>query len=175
MRIVERSRELRQLLETLFIAELVQPGRELYLHLPVFTDCPLLDNERNQFRGIFPDEGFRTLSVADLLVHLMLSPLRVHVATTVSVETERLFDRLQDMCTSTPISGTILLLNDEGIDPCGILGDDYCLYGHVALQREGPQAQGVLEFSTAPEYLVRRQGEFKAIWNGATDVRQFPS
>ena len=59
--------EIRELLESLFAAELLAPSRCLWLVSPWLSDLHLLDNRAGAFSALDPQWGSRQLRLADLL------------------------------------------------------------------------------------------------------------
>ncbi|MCB1129533.1 MAG: DEAD/DEAH box helicase [Verrucomicrobiae bacterium] len=70
--------DIRDLLESLFAAELINPGPEIWIVSPWVSDIPLLDNRAGAYSGLEPSWPKRNITLAELLAHaLKLNPATV--------------------------------------------------------------------------------------------------
>ena len=63
--------EIRELLEGIFVAELLVPSESLWLVSPWITDIDLLDNRCGQFSSLVPTWGLRRIRLSEVFAHLM--------------------------------------------------------------------------------------------------------
>jgi hypothetical protein len=70
--------DIRDLLESLFAAELLNPGPEIWIVSPWVSDVPLLDNRSGAYSGLEPSWPKRHIHLAELLAHaLKVNPITV--------------------------------------------------------------------------------------------------
>lgn len=63
--------ELADALQGLFVSELLDPSKPLWLVTPWISDVPLLDNRSGRFTGLLPDMPRRWVRLGELLLHQM--------------------------------------------------------------------------------------------------------
>jgi hypothetical protein len=126
---------IRDLLQSLFAAELLQPSRRLWLAFGWISDIEILDNRARQFAPIQPDwsaSGIRLYSVFQALLErggTIVLILR-------DVEHNKTFvDRLKTLKFRFPSQIRIALGAD--VHEKGILGDDFLLSGSMNLTFNG--------------------------------------
>jgi hypothetical protein len=126
---------IRDLLQSIFIAELLQPSQRLWLAFGWISDVEILDNRSRQFATLNPDwpaTGIRLSTVLKALVEK-----RGTVAIVLrDVEHNRIFvEKLK------PIRGRyperLRIAMDADVHEKGILGDDFLLSGSMNLTFNG--------------------------------------
>src|SRR4051794_10578342 len=75
------SLEVADALATMFLAELLDPGSELYLVSAWTSDIPVIDNSASTFSSIEPTWEDRWIYLTEVLVALMRRGVVVHVKT----------------------------------------------------------------------------------------------
>lgn len=75
--------DIRDLLESLFAAELLNPGQEIWIVSPWVSDIPLLDNRSGAYSGLEPTWAKRFITLAELLAHA----LKANPATVIRIVT----------------------------------------------------------------------------------------
>jgi len=130
-----QSRAIRDLLQSLFVAELVRPSRRLWLIFGWVSDIEILDNRARQFSPLEPDwpaSGIRLSSVLRALVERGTNV----VVIARDVEHNRLFlNQLSSLCNDIQ-DGLVIALKPE-VHEKGILGDDFLLSGSMNLTHNG--------------------------------------
>jgi len=63
--------DIRDLLQSLFAAELLSPGPEIWIVSPWVSDVPLLDNRAGAYSGLEPSWSKRHITLAELLAHAL--------------------------------------------------------------------------------------------------------
>jgi len=62
---------IQELLQTMFVAEVLQPGDEIWIVSPWISNVVLIDNRSGSFDALNPEWGRREIRLADVLVTLM--------------------------------------------------------------------------------------------------------
>jgi hypothetical protein len=65
----------------MFVAEVLQPGEEIWLVSPWISNVVLIDNRAGSFDALNPEWGRREIRLADVLVTLMNQGAQVHIVT----------------------------------------------------------------------------------------------
>ena len=95
----ESREEVRDLLESLFAAELLSPGAEIWLVSPWISDLPLLDNRSGAYSGLEPAWPKRKISLAELLAYALRANPRtvVRIVTRPDVRNARFCRRVRHL------------------------------------------------------------------------------
>ncbi|MEH7251794.1 phospholipase D-like domain-containing protein DpdK [Neobacillus niacini] len=70
---------LRDYLVSLFVAEAMNPSRELYLISPFLSNSPLIENRHNQYTDVFPLIKSKTIYLSDILSTLAWKGMTVRI------------------------------------------------------------------------------------------------
>lgn len=130
-----QSRAIRDLLQSIFVAELLQPSRRLWLLFGWISDIEILDNRARQFAALYPDwpaNGIRLTSV--VRAYLERGGRLILVAR--DVEHNRQFvTNLKAICSDFADQMSIALKPE--VHEKGMLGDDFLLSGSMNLTYNG--------------------------------------
>jgi hypothetical protein len=75
------SSALQDLLQSLFVAELLYPSRCLWCVSPWISDIPVLNNETHSFSQIVPEWQNRRILLSEMIAQMLLAGTTVHIAT----------------------------------------------------------------------------------------------
>jgi hypothetical protein len=130
-----QSRAIRDLLQSLFAAELVRPSRRLWLIFGWISDIEVLDNRARQFAALQPDwpaTGIRLSSVLRALVERGSNIVFISR----DVEHNRSFSaQLISLCSD--FGNRLVVTLKPEVHEKGILGDDFLLSGSMNLTHNG--------------------------------------
>lgn len=128
------SRQVPDLLQSIFAAELIFPSRCIWLVSPWITDIPVIDNRANQFLSIEPAWARRNVRLSEVIHKLLSLGTTVHIATRPDDHNKNFLNFIE-------------LAAREGLPTCthiaaelhekGILGDHYYLSGSMNLTYNG--------------------------------------
>ena len=89
------SHVLKDYLVSLFVAEAINPSKELYLISPFLSNSPLIENRHNQYTDVFPLIKSKTIYLSDILSTLAWRGMSVRIiCDDVREETKPLIDAL---------------------------------------------------------------------------------
>ena len=80
---------------SLMVAELMDPSEELWLVTGWVSDIPVVENEGGQFDGLGLNLSGGSLSLADVLVHLLSRGTTVHIAVRDDPHNRQFVERVQ--------------------------------------------------------------------------------
>ena len=129
--------EIRELLESLFAAELLSPSRCLWLVSPWLTDLELLDNRAGAWSALDPQWGPRQLRLAELLGRMLQMGVRVVIATRPDAHNEQFLRKLDDLVKSSGVENHLTVHRKATLHHNGFLGDDFYLSGSMNLTFNG--------------------------------------
>ncbi|MFT5468122.1 MAG: hypothetical protein ACI8UO_003230 [Verrucomicrobiales bacterium] len=132
--------EVRDLLESLFAAELLAPSEEIWLVSPWVTDLPLLDNRAGAYAGLEPSWPKRFLTLAELLAFaLKTSPsCQLRVVTRPDIHNRRFCQRLRTLAELDATDERLVMEEDrETLHTKGLAGTHFALKGSMNFTYNG--------------------------------------
>lgn len=129
--------EIRELLESIFAAELLLPSRCLWLISPWLTDLELLDNRAGAFGSLDPQWGPRRIRIVEILGRLLEVGSQVVVATRPDQHNETFIRKLDDLSRASGTSDRLVVHRSETLHLKGVLADDFYLSGSMNLTYNG--------------------------------------
>jgi phosphatidylserine/phosphatidylglycerophosphate/cardiolipin synthase-like enzyme len=135
-----RNRDLAVVLQTLFIAELVKPSRQLWIVSPWIADVPLVDNRAgvlSRFSGRWEAAELRLL---DIVRYLAERGTQVRIVTKDLEENASFLRQARQLENiAFPRQGSVRVQIDTMLHTKGILGDEFWLAGSMNLTVAGVQ------------------------------------
>jgi len=133
------AREIENLLQSIFAAELVHPSEVIWLVSPWVSDVPLLDNRSGAFAGVEPTWGRRPISFVETLGAVMQRGAKVVVATRPDDHNHRFVHRLESAVRSSGLTERLLVHVDdrERLHEKGLVGQDYYVSGSMNFTESG--------------------------------------
>lgn len=144
--------EVRELLESLFVAELLLPSKCLWLVSPWLTDLEILDNRSGAFASLDPQWGSRRIRLAEILGRLLEAGSHIVVATRSDRHNDTFVHKLNDLASVFGASERLVILRRDSLHLKGLLGSDFYLSGSMNFTFNGVEIleEGVT-FETNPE------------------------
>jgi hypothetical protein len=159
--------EIRELLEALFVAELLRPSRCLWLVSPWFTDLDVLDNRSAAFASLDPQWGPRQMRLVELLGRLLKVGSRVVVSTRPVEHNNVFLAKLEDLAESLGATQLLTIHRRDTLHLKGFLGDDFYLSGSMNLTFNGVEIleEGVT-LESSPEAVAFARVAFLDSYGG---------
>lgn len=129
--------DIRELLESLFAAELLLPSRCLWLISPWLTDLELLDNRSGAFASLDPQWGPRRIRIVEILGRLLEVGSHVVVATRSGQHNDVFVRKLEDSARASGVPDRLAVHRSDTLHLKGILGRDFYLSGSMNLTFNG--------------------------------------
>ena len=163
--IVRRSRyarnEVRELLQSIFVSELIQPSSELWLVSPWLSDIEVIDDAAGAFASIVGDAFGTSLTLSAALVSLAEAGTRVHVVTRPG-DSEDFRNALNRHLFHSPQRDRVSQRTVETLHTKGLVGDDYRVMGSMNFTFNGIQLNDeIIRFDRSAEAIARIRLEFE--------------
>jgi hypothetical protein len=123
--------EIRELLESVFAAELLSPSQCLWLVSPWLTDLELLDNRAGAWSALDPQWGLRQIRLVELLGRTLSVGVHVVVATRPDAHNEQFLRKINDFARSAGVESLLTVHRKSSLHHKGFLGDDFYLSGSM--------------------------------------------
>jgi hypothetical protein len=159
-------RQIPELLQSIFTAEIVAPSPCLWLVSPWVSNVPILDNSANAFRHIEPNWPQGAVRLIDVLVRLLEDGTSIHLAIR-----PRESDAFLDTLNRAARNRSRLHIHrqrEERLHEKGLLSAAYYLHGSMNFTHNGVTVnEEQVTLVTDPEKIAAAHIEFKNRWGGA--------
>jgi phosphatidylserine/phosphatidylglycerophosphate/cardiolipin synthase-like enzyme len=138
-RVVRKSRaiasgEVRALIQTALVAELLSPSDVIWVVSPWINDVPVISNDDGRFRAILPQAESRDAHLSEVLAALAQAGTTVVVA----VRPDRSNDTFLTTLRSAQIpNGRLVERHDAALHEKTLAGDRYVITGSMNFTRAG--------------------------------------
>lgn len=128
--------EIRELLEAIFVAELLMPSESIWLVSPWITDIDILDNRCGQFSSLVPTWGLRRIRLSEVFAQIM-SQSQVHIVARPDPHNDAFLRKMDDLSRTSDAAGNLQVVIRDTLHLKGLLGQDYYLSGSMNLTHYG--------------------------------------
>lgn len=157
--------EIRDLLESLFVAELLAPGPEIWLVSPWVSDLELLDNRSGAYSALDPYWPKRHITLAELLAFALKTndATKVHVVTRSDPHNAKFCERLRRLANLDGTGARLSIASDrDKLHSKGLIGTAFAMNGSMNFTRNGVAIfDEMVQFETAPERLAQLRVSFQ--------------
>jgi hypothetical protein len=155
--------ELAEVVQWLFLAELLAPSDTVWVVAPVIDNAPLLDNSAGAFDALDPGWGPRTVRLLDLVLRLAGMGHRVVLATRVLARPAPFLDELRTAVADHGLERQVSVQLRDWLPASGILTRHGWLCGALELGADAIRPMSdVVSFETAVEDLAAARTTFEA-------------
>ncbi|QHS35579.1 phosphatidylserine/phosphatidylglycerophosphate/cardiolipin synthase family protein [Alcaligenes faecalis] len=152
---------IKELMQTMFVAESLQPGEEIWIVSPWISNVVLIDNRSGNFDALNPEWGRREIRLADVLVTLMRYGTRVNIVTRNESSNDFFRTRISDLASEADLDSVLKIHIHQQLHTKGILLSRGLLMGSMNLTYNGMVINDEwVEFSLDPADLSRTRLEF---------------
>lgn len=163
-------RETRDLLQLLFVAEIVSPSTCLWLVSPWVSDIAVLDNRAGELAGLEPDWGPRNIKLSEVLLRLARAGSSIVVAVLSDGRSTEFLRRLASSFYEEGIETQLTTHEEEVLHEKGLAGDDFHLSGSMNLTWRGIELnQEFVTLTTEPQNVADARLAFYDLYGGRLD------
>lgn len=158
-----QARALRDLLQTLFVAELLSPSRKLWLTFAWISDIEVLDNSARRLAAIEPDWPSAPIRLSQVVDALLARGSHVRLIIREHGHNEYFIARLQIL--KAGYGDQIDWRVSKNFHAKGLLGEDFLLSGSMNLTRSGISVNGEhLTLRTDPATIAEQAEQLELQW-----------
>jgi len=160
--------EVRDLLEAIFIAELMSPSRCLWVVSPWVSDIMVVDNRGAGYDGLDPTLGARSIRLSEALARLVRMGSTVCVACRPIETNARFLEALRaSLDRANAPDDALIVTETENLHEKGLLGDDYYLNGSMNLTYSGVELlDELVQFELDASSVAAARVSFHARYGG---------
>ncbi|TNC74344.1 phospholipase D-like domain-containing protein DpdK [Rubellimicrobium roseum] len=160
-----QARGIRDLLQSLFAAELLSPSPKLWLLFAWISDVEILDNSARRFATLVPDWPAAPIRLTQVLDALLVRGAEVSLVIRAEGHNDYVLSRLWALKTRHERGLRWTVAKD--FHAKGLLGADYVLSGSMNLTRNGITVNGEhLVLRTDPAVVAEQALEMELQWGG---------
>lgn len=153
--------ELRELLQSIFVSELIRPSKELWLVSPWLSDIEVVDDAAGAFASIVGDSLGTSLTLSAALVCLAEAGTRIHIVTRPG-DSQDFHNGLNRHLARTLHKDRITLRTVRMLHTKGLVGDDYRIIGSMNFTFFGIEINDeAIHFDQDIEAVVQTRLEFE--------------
>jgi PLD-like domain len=158
-----QSRAVRDLFQSLFVAELINPSPKLWLFFAWISDVEILDNSARQFAALEPDWPTTPIRLSQMLRALLSRGVQIRLIIREHGHNEYFIACLQSLKAS--YGGLVKWTIEKSFHAKGVLGADYFLSGSMNLTLSGISVNGEhLVLRTDPAAVAEQTIELESRW-----------
>ena len=162
---IARREELADVLQTLFVIELLDPSDPLWIVSPWVSDVEILDNRVDQVRGLVPDLPPRWIRLGEILHRLMLVGGSVVVATRGDPHNRMFTNQLERRAAESGLADRLAVHLAPELHEKGILTKRLHLSGSMNLTFNGlRRLEESVQVSADRESLARVRHSYEDRW-----------
>lgn len=124
-----------ELLQSLFVAELIRPSARLWISSPWISDIELIDNTARQFASLNPGWPARRIRLSEVLTALIERGAAIVIIVNDDPHSDEFINRIAPLGGLYP--GHVILIRQAQLHEKGILGDHFTLNGSMNLTYNG--------------------------------------
>jgi len=164
--------EVRELLQAVFVSELLAPSRWLWLVSPWLSDIEIIDNRTGSFNALEPLWGRRGIRLSEVLGRILgYGITNLVVATRPDAHNQKFLRTLRATVEGQGARGQLRILDyRQHLHVKGVLGDDFFISGSMNITYFGIELleESVL-FETEPNDIAGARILFMENFGGGTD------
>lgn len=150
-----------ELLQAMFVAELLSPGEEIWIVSPWISNVVVVDNRSGSYDSLNPEWGRREIRLCDVLVMLMNHGASVHVVTRRDSSNDAFRTKMTDLAKEVGLDEQYFEHIHSQLHTKGILLTRCLLMGSMNLTYNGMVINDEwVEFSLDRQDIARTRLEF---------------
>jgi hypothetical protein len=158
-----QSRAVRDLFQSLFIAELINPSPKIWLFFAWISDVEILDNSGREFSAIEPDWPAAPIRLSQVLRSLLSRGAHLRLIIREHGHNDYFIARLQTL--KARYGDLVKWTIEKDFHAKGLLGADYFLSGSMNLTLNGISINGEhLVLRTDPATVAEQAIELETRW-----------
>jgi hypothetical protein len=158
-----QSRAVRDLFQSLFIAELIHPSPKLWLFFAWISDIEIIDNSAREFAALEPDWPAAPIRLSQVLRALLARGAELRLVIRADGHNDYFIARLQTL--KARYGDQIKWTVEKSFHAKGLLGADYFLSGSMNLTLNGISINGEhLVLRTDPAAVAEQSIELESRW-----------
>ena len=162
--VVTSQNLIRELLQMMFLGELLAPGSErAWLVSPWISDVALLDNRAGGLTAVNPEWGHREIRLIEVMTDVMARGTAVGIATSLDEHNDPLIDALISVAAENGLENKLHIVRRQHLHIKGVLLKRGLLTGSMNLTYNGLELNDeMVVYDTTPKTLAEARINFES-------------
>lgn len=157
------SAVIRELLQSMFVSEMLRPGKIAWIVSPWVSNVVLLDNRSGNFDTLNPEWGRREVRLSDALLSLLTRGRRVVIVTRDAESNVKFLNEFREVADQHMLIEQVEVVVRDTLHTKGILFTESLLLGSMNLTFYGLQINDEwIEYSADAEDVAKTRLEFES-------------
>jgi hypothetical protein len=162
---------IRELLQIMFVAELLKTSKEIWVVSPWISDVPILDNRSGSFDAINPEWSRREIRLSDFALQVLSNGSRLNLVTRPDDHNIDFLDRMEEASHEAALNAQLVSIKRKSLHTKGILTGGGLLFGSMNLTYSGFELNDeVIEYDASPPRLTQARHSFEEYLGEEPDV-----
>jgi phosphatidylserine/phosphatidylglycerophosphate/cardiolipin synthase-like enzyme len=161
---------IRELLQLMFLSELLAPSEQIWVVSPWISDVPILDNRSGSFDVMNPEWHRREIRLSDLTLQVLTGGSRLVIVTRPDEHNLTFLDQLAERAEEGSLQDHLTLVKREHLHTKGILTEAGLLLGSMNLTFRGFELNDeVIEYDTSSQRIAEARQSFHSYLEETSD------
>ncbi|MBH31958.1 MAG: hypothetical protein CMG71_08270 [Candidatus Marinimicrobia bacterium] len=161
------SAVIKELLQLMFLSELLAPSEQIWIVSPWISDVPILDNRSGSFDVMNPEWHRREIRLSDLALQVLTGGSRLTLVTRPDEHNLTFLDQLSERTEEASLQKQLTLVKREHLHTKGILTNAGLLLGSMNLTFHGFELNDeVIEYDTSSQRIAEARQSFHSYLEG---------
>lgn len=129
--------EVKELLQFMFVGEILSPGGNIWLVTPWISNVPILDNRADSFKSLDPSWGQRVICLSEIITRLLGLGSEVIIVTRPDEHCKQFILRLKETMDECGVKSKLRVIFREELHIKGFLTETGLLTGSMNLTHNG--------------------------------------
>jgi phosphatidylserine/phosphatidylglycerophosphate/cardiolipin synthase-like enzyme len=152
---------IRELLQLMFLSELLSPSERIWIVSPWISDVPVLDNRSGNFDVMNPEWHRREIRLSDLAVQVLSGGSQLVIVTRPDEHNLGFLDQFTERANELALMDNVIIEKRESLHTKGILTDNGLLLGSMNLTYSGFELNDeVIEYDISSQRVAEARHSF---------------
>jgi len=158
---------IRELLQSMFVGELLCVGEKIWIVSPWVSDVVLIDNRTGNYDTLNPEWSRREIRLVDVLIALMTRGSQVVIVTRDLDTNQPFLNKIRDAAEMNDLAMQLTVEMNDSLHTKGILLSSSLLMGSMNLTYNGLEInEEWIQFSIDPDDIANTRLEFEKYLEG---------
>lgn len=154
---------IKELLQMMFLSELLSPSERIWMVSPWISDVPLLDNRSGSFDVMNPEWHRREIRLIDFALQVLSGGSSLVLVTRPDEHNLTFLSQLYERVDEASLNKKLTVIKREHLHTKGILTESGLLLGSMNLTFRGFELNDeVIQYDTSPERIAEARHAFQS-------------
>lgn len=147
-------------IQSLFVSEVLAPSEELWLLSPWISDIPVIDNSAGAFSSLVPTRPVGAISLTDVLIHLAGQGTRIYVVVRTDLRNLLVSNKLRMAQSSADLG--IEIIEQDNLHEKALLSSRFLLHGSMNFTHYGREVnEEALVLDSTNDSIARARLDYR--------------